>query len=117
MKYYQITYSVCIYIGHQEEHPEQGPTGVLQPQPQLPVLSQVAVWHGFFETMVHSCLESNKEKEGFQSYFKRTYIGVVGGRQRTRRQPIFAIATWNKYQDIVNDLELTNIKMEGFNSG
>jgi hypothetical protein len=80
-----------------------------------------------FETVVQSYLESCKEEEGFlhfteeledlQSYFERTYIGVVGGRQRTRRQPIFSIETWNKYQDIVDDVEITNNKMEGFNSG
>jgi hypothetical protein len=80
-----------------------------------------------FETVVQSYLESSKEEEGFlhfteeledlQSYFERTYIGVVGGRQRTRRQPIFSIETWNKYQDIVDDVEITNNKMEGFNSG
>jgi hypothetical protein len=66
--------------------------------------------------MVHSYLESIKEKEDFLSYFEQSYIEVVGGRQRTRLQLIFAIANWKKYQDIVNDVELTNNKMEGFNS-
>jgi hypothetical protein len=33
------------------------------------------------------------------------------------RQPIVAVDTQNKYQDIVEDVEIANSKMEDFNSG
>jgi hypothetical protein len=33
------------------------------------------------------------------------------------RQPIFAVDTQNKYRDIVEDVEIANNKMGGFNSG
>ncbi len=57
-----------------------------------------------FENVVQVYLETHTEDEGFQhfpeeledlnSYFEQTYIGAIGGRQRTRHQPIYAVSTW-----------------------
>jgi hypothetical protein len=80
-----------------------------------------------FENVVQVYLETHKMDEGSEhfpeeledlnSYFERTYIGAIGGRQRTRRQPIYTVSTWSKFQDILDDVEITNNRMEGFNSG
>lgn len=75
------------------------------------------VEHGF-ENLVKEYVEDQLEAGEFQdiadliynflAYFEQTYIGIVGGRNRTRRRPIYPIAVWNKHQDVLDDLEITN---------
>jgi hypothetical protein len=80
-----------------------------------------------FENVVLGYLEDHRQEEGFLdnikavddlvNYYERTYIGAVFGRQRTRRQPLFPVDTWNKYQDVLDGVDITNNRVEGFNSG
>jgi hypothetical protein len=73
-----------------------------------------------------SLVWSHKNEEGFdylneklkdpQSYFEQTYIDVVGGRLRSRQQPIFAVDAKIKYKDVIEDVDINSNKMEGFNS-
>ena len=46
----------------------------------------------------------------FLSYIKQTWIG------RPDRQPTYAIKTWNKHNEVLNDRCLTNNAVELFNS-
>jgi hypothetical protein len=81
-----------------------------------------------FETVVSEFLDSQRENnEDFRihleeiddvhNYYERTYIGPIVGRQRTRRQPLFPIALWNKYEEVLEEVDITNNRAEGFNSG
>jgi hypothetical protein len=76
-----------------------------------------------FDTVLMDYLDSHRQEEGFDdfaeeledfvSYLQRTWIGLVAGRNRTRRQPMFAVSTWNKFQDILSDQQITNNSCEG----
>jgi hypothetical protein len=80
-----------------------------------------------FENVIQGYIEDHKDEDSFVdnqkevddlvNYYERTYIGAVFGRQRTRRQPIFSVDTWNKYQDVLDGVDTTNNRVEGFNSG
>ena len=80
----------------------------------------------YYDTVVQDYLESQEEKPEFQdhqeeisaflSYFERTWLGVIAGRNRTRRAPLISIGLWSKHEAVVGGYKLTNNTCEGANS-
>jgi hypothetical protein len=76
-----------------------------------------------FDTIIMDYVDANKETEGFieyaeevedlLAYFQRNWTGMIAGRNRTRRPPMFEISTWNKYEDVLADHKITNNICEG----
>ncbi len=58
-------------------------------------------------------IEYAEEVEDFLAYFQRTWTGMIAGRNRTHRPPMFEISTWNKYKDVLAELKITNNSCEG----
>jgi hypothetical protein len=58
-------------------------------------------------------IEYAEEVEAFIAYFQRTWTGLIAGRNRTRRHPMFDISTWNQYEDVLADRKITNNNCEG----
>jgi hypothetical protein len=64
-----------------------------------------------FDNTIMEYLDSNKNKGGFSemaeeiedfvAYFQRAWIGMIAGRNKARRPPMFSVTTWNKYDDIL----------------
>ncbi len=75
------------------------------------------------DTVLMDYLDNNRQEEGFKelaeelegfiSYFQQIWIGIVAGCNKTRRQPLFPVSTWNKYQDILTNQQITNNSCEG----
>lgn len=54
------------------------------------------------------------DMEDYLKYFERTYIGrIVAG---TQRDPIFPVALWNQYQNVLQGLPRTNNAVEGWHN-
>jgi hypothetical protein len=81
----------------------------------------------FFITVIQDYVNENKDDQDFQefeeeiedflSYYERTWIGALSGnRAGGRKAPRYAIETWNKYEDILEERPITNNSCEGFNS-
>jgi hypothetical protein len=76
-----------------------------------------------FENHIMDYLDQNKMEEGFAenaeeiedfvAYFQRAWIGMIAGRNKARRPPLFSISTWNKYEDILAERQITNNHCEG----
>ncbi|XP_068237231.1 uncharacterized protein [Palaemon carinicauda] len=52
----------------------------------------------------------------FIAYFEMTYIGQVRGRRGIRMEPIFAIASWNVRERVINQLPRSNNSLEGLHN-
>ncbi len=81
-----------------------------------------------FESVIMKYVTQQKDDDGFQdnekqiddflSYFERTWVGALSGnRAGGRKAPRFALETWNKYEDVLEERPITNNMCEGFNSG
>ncbi len=81
----------------------------------------------FFITVIPDYVNENKDDEGFQefeeeikdflSFYERTWIGALSGNcAGGRKAPRYAIETWNKYKDILEERPITNNCCEGINS-
>lgn len=80
----------------------------------------------YYDTVVQDYVESKAEDEGFVyhqeeissflTYYERTWLGIIAGRNKTRRPPLNAIPWWNKYDAVVGGHQLTNNTCEGANS-
>ena len=70
------------------------------------------------ESGYEDILEAWDIPEEFLNYFELTYMGIVRGRGRNRRQgaPPFSIALWNVYDRVQNDINRTNNSVEAFNN-
>jgi hypothetical protein len=71
-----------------------------------------------YDTVIMDFLVAHEEDEGFLddqedinkflSYFDCTWMGLMVGRQRTRRPPLFLIPSWNKTEALLAGHQLTN---------
>jgi hypothetical protein len=78
-----------------------------------------------YDTVIMDFLVAHEEDEGFLdyqedinkflSYFDCTWMGLMVGRQRTRRPPLFLIPSWNKTEALLAGHQLTNNTCEGAN--
>jgi hypothetical protein len=78
-----------------------------------------------YDTVIMDFLVAHEEDEGFLdyqedinkflSYFDCTWMGLMVGRQRTRRPPLFLIPPWNKTEALLAGHQLTNNTCEGAN--
>jgi hypothetical protein len=68
-----------------------------------------------FDTIIMDYVDTNKETEAedFVAYFQQTWTGMIAGRNRTRRPPMFEISTWNKYEDVLAEHKITNNSCKG----
>jgi hypothetical protein len=76
-----------------------------------------------FDNTIMEYLDNNKNEEGFSemaeeiedfvAYFQRAWIGMIAGHNKARRPPMFSVSTWNKYDDILAERQITNNHCEG----
>ena len=79
-------------------------------------LAFLPLFHVFraFDLLYNDVIEDPRFEE-FTTYFESTFIGQIG-RNASRRLPRFPPERWSQYENITNDINRTNNRVEGWNN-